>query len=138
MVTTQTEQEKNLAYARRVFEAFAAGDAQSLGDAFAQNTALSGPDQLMEYFRFVRQRTEGAYEVVPIAFAASSDKVFVEYHVKSTHGGKSFEGDGVIRLTMADGKTLEVTNYLEVCRRRLLDSSPLTPVTFPHLFERRD
>jgi ketosteroid isomerase-like protein len=118
MITAQSEQEKNLAYARRVFEAFASGDTQSLGDAFARPATSSGPDQLMEYFRFVRQRTEGAYNVVPLSFAASGDNVFIEYHVRSTHGGKSFESDGVFRLTIADGKTLEVANYLEVCRRR--------------------
>jgi ketosteroid isomerase-like protein len=118
MVAAQTEQEKNLAYAHRVFEAFSAGDSQDLPDAFAQGVSLNEPDQLIEYFRFVRQRTEGSYHVVPIAFSASGDKVFVEYHVKSTHGGRAFESDGVIRLTIAEGRTLEVANYLEVCRRR--------------------
>jgi|GEM_PF-5934232 ketosteroid isomerase-like protein len=118
MITAPTEQERNLAYARRVFEAFGAGDSQSLADAFARDVTLTGPDQLLEYFHFVRQKTDGEYQVVPIAFAAADDKVFVEYHVKSTHGGKSFESDGVISLTISDGRTLEVANYLEVCRRR--------------------
>lgn len=107
MILARTEQEENLAYARRLFEAFSAGDLPSIEH-----------DQLLEYFRYVRQRTEGAYQIVPIAFAASDDKVLVEYHVKSTHVGKSFESDGVIVLTIADGKALEVANYLEVCRRR--------------------
>jgi ketosteroid isomerase-like protein len=119
MITALTEQEeKNLAYARGVFEAFGAGDVQALGDAFTQDVQLRPPDQLIEYFRFVRKRTEGSYRVIPMEFAASGDKVFVEYHVKSIHGGKTFESDGVIRLTIAEGRTIEVVNYLEVCRRR--------------------
>jgi ketosteroid isomerase-like protein len=121
VIAAQTEQERNLEYARRAFEAFSEGDAQAFGDAFAPESAYRGPDQLKEYFRFVQQRTDGAYRLVPIAFAASGNKVFVEYHVKSTQGGRSFESDGVICLTVVAGKTLEVANYLEVCRRRGLE-----------------
>lgn len=115
MITVPTEQEQNLSYARRVFEAFSAGTSEVLDDATARNATH---DQLIEYFRFLRQQTEGAYTIVPIAFAASGDKVFVEYHVNVTHVGRSLESDGVIRLTIADGKTIEVANHVEVCRRR--------------------
>lgn len=115
MITAPTEQEQNLSYARRVFEAMGAGSGETLDDAIARNAAH---DQLIEYFRFLRQQTEGAYQIVPISFAASGDKVFIEYHVNITHVGRSLESDGVIRLTIADGKTIEVANHVEVCRRR--------------------
>jgi hypothetical protein len=110
--TDLTEQERNLAYARRAFEAFVSDNERALPD-----------DQLMSYFRYIRQRTEGAYDIVPSAFAASGDEVFVEYHMKSKHHGKPFESEGVLRLTMADGVALEVANYLIVCRRRGVRSS---------------
>jgi ketosteroid isomerase-like protein len=116
MITAPTEQEQNIAYVRRLFDAFSAGDFQIYGDT--RDDFSSAYDQLIEYFRFVRQRTKGAYQIVPRTFAASGNNVFVEYHVNSTHAGRSFESDGVMRLTIVDGKTLEVTNYLEVCRRR--------------------
>ncbi len=117
MVTiAPTEQEQNIAYVRRLFDAFRAGDFELSGEM--RNETSAGYDQLIEYFRFVRQRTHGAYTIVPRTFAASSNNVFVEYHVSSTHVGRSFESDGVMRLTIVNGKTLEVTNYLEVCRRR--------------------
>jgi ketosteroid isomerase-like protein len=105
MITAQTEQEKNLTYVREAFEALHAGD-------------VSGSDQLMEYFRFISLRSDGACRLDPISFAASGDKVFVQYHVNGANGGKAFESEGMMCLTIANGKTLEVSTYLEVCRRR--------------------
>ncbi len=115
MIAAPTEREQNLAYARRVFETFSNGSAQPVDDALAVNATH---DQLIEYFRMLREQTQGAYHLTPIAFAASGNKVFVEYHVIITRVGKSLESDGVLRLTIADGKTIEVSNHLEVCRRR--------------------
>ncbi len=95
MITAPTKQDPNLAYARRVFEALGNGNAARLDNALARN---SMNDQLIEYFRMLREQTGRAYQLVPGAFAASGDKV--------------------LRLTIAGGKTVEVSNHVEVCRRR--------------------
>lgn len=122
MITTQTEQE-NIAKVRRGFEAFSAGDTKTLSDLFSPNVTWHqapagvlagqyvGRDKLMEYFQWFVQETQGTFKVVPVTFAASEDKVFVEQHMSGTRNGQPFESDNVQRCTLSDGKVVEVVIY---------------------------
>ena len=122
MITAQTEQE-NIAKVRRGFEAFSAGDTKTLSDLFSPNVTWRqtpagvlagqyvGRDNLMEYFQWFVQETQGTFKVVPATFAASGDKVFVEQRISGTRKGKQFENDNVQRFTLSDGKVVEVVIY---------------------------
>ena len=122
MITTQTEQE-NIAKVRRGFEAFSAGDTKTLSDLFAPSVTWRqtpagvlagqyvGRDKLMEYFQWFVQETEGTFNVIPITYAASGDKVFVEQHMSGTRKGRLFESDNVQRFTLSEGKVVEVVLY---------------------------
>ena len=122
MITTQTEQE-NIAKVRRGFEAFSAGDTKTLSDLFSPRVIWHqtpagvlaaqyvGRDKLMEFFQWFVQETQGTFKVVPVTFAASGDKVFVEQHMSGTRNGQLFESDNVQRFTFSDGKVVDVVLY---------------------------
>lgn len=122
MTTTQVEQD-NIALTRRGFEAFGAGDMQTLTglihpDAKWHGSPVgtirgeySGLDQLLAYFKQLHEETDGTFRAVPIAIAATGNRVFVQETVTGQRRGQSLESSDVLVFTIEDRKVRDVHLY---------------------------
>jgi uncharacterized protein len=122
MISTQSEQE-NIDQVRRGYEAFSAGDTKSLNEMLAPNVTwrqapagviaaqYTGRDEVLAFFKFIQAETQGSFKVVPITFAASGDRVFVEEHASGIRKGISFKNEIVQRFTLSDGKIAACVHY---------------------------
>lgn len=122
MTTTQIEQD-NIAMTRRGYDAFGAGDMQTLStllhpDAKWHVTPMgiikgeySGRDELLAYFKQLHDETEGTFRAIPIAMAASGDRVFVQEKVSGRRRGQTLEGSDVLVFTIEGGRVREVQHY---------------------------
>ena len=122
MAATQVEQD-NVALARRGFEAFAAGDMNTLTELFHPDAnwitapigvlggGHAGRDQIFAMFGKVGAETGGTFRAVPRTFAASGDEVLVHAILAGTRAGRSLDTDEVLRFVIVDGKVREITLY---------------------------
>ena len=123
MTVTQVQQD-NVALTRRGFEAFAAGDLNTLGELFHPDATwhsaplgvlggnYAGRDQIFAMFAKIGPETGGTFRVVPRTFTASGDEVFVHALVAGTRAGRTLDSDEVLRFVIVDGKVREITLYL--------------------------
>jgi uncharacterized protein len=121
-MTTQVEQD-NIALTRRGFEAFGAGDMQTLTTLIHPDANWHGPpvgiirgeysgrDQLLAYFKQLHEETDGTFRAIPIAMAASGNRVFVQETVSGQRRGESLESSDVLVFTIEDGKVRDVRVY---------------------------
>jgi uncharacterized protein len=122
MTSTQVEQD-NIALVRRGFEAFGAGDMQTLSDLIAPDAnwhgaptgtiegAYSGRDRMFAYFQQLHDETDGTFRADPIAMAATGNRVFVEDMVSGRRRGATLESRDVLVFTIEDGKVRDVRLY---------------------------
>ncbi|HEY0382648.1 MAG TPA: nuclear transport factor 2 family protein [Candidatus Elarobacter sp.] len=123
MATTDVEQE-NIAAVRRGFEAFQAQDMGALTQLFREDATWgaeptgviggnrTGRNDIFTMFGQLGQETQGAFKVVPSAFAASGDQVFARCTATGTRNGKTLESDQVLIFTMADGQVRDVQFFM--------------------------
>jgi ketosteroid isomerase-like protein len=123
MTPTQAEQD-SIALVRRGFEAFAAGDLQTLADLFDADARwhvvplglfagdYRGRDQILGWFGQLQQETKGTFRSTPTAFAATGDRVFAQTTATAQRNGKTLEEQDVLVFSIADGRVASVHHYL--------------------------
>jgi ketosteroid isomerase-like protein len=123
MPTTDVEQE-NIAAVRRGFAAFQAQDMGALTELFredatwgAEETGViggnkTGRNDIFAMFAMLGQETQGQFKVVPSAFAASGDQVFVRATATGTRNGKTLDSDQVLVFTLENGQVRDVRFFM--------------------------
>ncbi len=127
MTTTQNTssvQENNVAQIRKGYEAFAAGDMASLTESFHPDAVWNispagvitgnyrGRDAIFAFFAQTLQETNGTFRVVPGAFAATGDQVFVQQRTSGERNGRSLQSGAVVVFTVDGGRVREVREYI--------------------------
>jgi ketosteroid isomerase-like protein len=123
MSTTDPQETRNLAIVRRGYDAFAAGDMETMKTITAPNahwhdtpTALSsgdfdGQQAILEYFGQLARETEGTIKVTPTVMVADGDRVFVLNHLSAKRGGKTLETNNVNVFTLANGVVIDTVVF---------------------------
>ncbi|HTJ26478.1 MAG TPA: nuclear transport factor 2 family protein [Candidatus Limnocylindria bacterium] len=122
--TTQTELD-NIALIRRGYEAFGKGDMQTLATMIAPEARwhvpptgiftgeYAGRDAMFGYFAQLHRESEGTLRAVPLAMAASGDRVFVQEAVTAQRKGRTLEQSEVCVFTVSGGQVRDVREYME-------------------------
>jgi uncharacterized protein len=122
--TTQTELD-NLTLIRRGYEAFGAGDMQTLAPLIASDARwhfpptgiltgeYAGRDAMLGYFAQLHHESDGTVRAEPVVMAASGDRVFVQEHVSAQRRGRTLDQTEVCVFTVKGGQVREVCEYLE-------------------------
>ena len=122
-MTTSSEETRNLDIVRRTYEAFQAGDAETLTRNFAPNIHYRvspagkfsgdyrGVQAVMEFFGQIAQESEGSFRVALVDMAASGARVFALHKISGKRGGKTLDSSDVIVFTLAGGAITEATIY---------------------------
>jgi len=123
MPTTDVEQE-NIAAVKRGFQAFSTQDIATLTELFREDATWNaeaagviggnrtGRNDVFTMFGLLGQETQGSFKVVPSAFAASGDHVFVRCTATGTRKGKTLESDQVLVFRLADGRVRSVQFFM--------------------------
>jgi uncharacterized protein len=122
-MSTDTER-ANIELVQRGFEAFAAGDMAALSELFDAKVTWQSPpvgviagefqgrDAIFGMFGQLYQETAGTFRSVPVAMAATGDKVFVETDATGQRQGRTLSGPQVLIFTIAGGHVKEVRLFL--------------------------
>jgi ketosteroid isomerase-like protein len=114
MSGTSSEEAKNLNVIRRCFEAFEAGDVETLMKNFAPSVRYRhtpvgpltgdyrGAQAVREFFAQADRETGGTLRATILALAASGDRVFVLYRETATRAGKTLDAQDVLVFTLAN------------------------------------
>jgi uncharacterized protein len=104
----------------RGFEAFAAGDMETLGKLFHADAdwrgeaagplvgSYTGRDAIFAMFVQLHTETGGTFTSKPITYAASGDKVFVEAEAGGQRNGRARKFPEVVLFTLRDGQVRKV------------------------------
>lgn len=119
MDTSGTGTGGNVDLVRRGYEAFNAGDMDTLRELFAEdavwlapgNGALSGRKEgreaILAYFQELGTRSEGQLKATPQDIIDGENYTVALQHNQAETGGKSLDMDGVIAFKVRDGKITE-------------------------------
>jgi uncharacterized protein (TIGR02246 family) len=111
--------EENVELVRRGYEAFNAGDMETLSELFAEdavwlapgNGTLSGRkegrDAILAYFRELGTRSEGHLKVTVQDIIDGENYTVALQHNRAESSGKSLDEDGVIAFQVRHGKIIE-------------------------------
>lgn len=114
-----SEEANNLKVIRRVFEAFAAGDFETVKNTFAPEAHYhhaplgifdgdyKGQQAIMEFFGRIASESGGTFRSEPIAIAASGNRAFVLYRATAKRAEKAIDGNDVLVFTLQDGLVTE-------------------------------
>jgi uncharacterized protein len=123
MTTTQIEQD-NIALTRRGYEAFSAGDMETLAALIAPEARwhlapigvfageYAGRDAIFGYLAQLQREAEGTFRVVPAAIAASGDRVFVQETISAQRRGRTLQESDVLVFTFRNGQVRDVQHYV--------------------------
>lgn len=123
MGSTNPQEARNLDIIRRGYEAFAAGDMETMKRLSAPNwhwheaqSALFGGDfdgqkATLDYFGQLARETDGTIKATPLAMAAEGDRVFVLNHLSATRRGKRLEVNNVNVFTLANGVVVDTVVF---------------------------
>jgi ketosteroid isomerase-like protein len=115
---------ENIAAVKRGFAAFSAQDMGTLTELFREDatwTAVptgvlgatrTGRNDIFTMFALLGQETQGQFNVVPSAFAATGDQVFARATATGTRNGKTIESDEVLVFTMENGQVRDVRFFM--------------------------
>lgn len=110
---------ENVELVRRGYEAFNAGDMETLSELFAEdavwlapgNGALSGRkegrDAILSYFRELGTRSDGQLRVTVQDIIDGENYTVALQHNQAESGGRSIDMDGVIAFQVRNGKIHE-------------------------------
>ena len=119
MGTSEMGTGENVDLIRRGYEAFNAGDMDTLSGLFAEdavwlapgNGSLSGRkegrDAILAYFRELGTRSEGQLKVTLQDIVDGEKYTVALQHNQAENGGKSLDMDGVIAFQVRNGKITE-------------------------------
>jgi ketosteroid isomerase-like protein len=122
-MTTQQIEQENVELIRRGFHAFTTGDMPALSELFHADAKWRsvptgvlggdryGRDNIFAMFGQLQRETNGTFQCVPNAFAATGNQVFVRAIVTGNRGARSLEGDIVLLYTIEDQRVREVRFY---------------------------
>ncbi len=117
-------EQDNLAAVRRGFEAFRDGDMAALAQLFHPDATWNvaptgvlggnrtGRDDIFAMFALLGAETHGSFSVVPNAFAAAGDRVFVQATARGQRNGRSIVSEEVLVFTLSQGQVRDVHLYV--------------------------
>ena len=120
---TSSTEAGNIAVVRRIYEAFAKGDVETLKTLFSAdanwNTVGTGVLQgkyrgaqaIFEFFGQLAHETDGTLRAEPQTMAASDDHVFVLERTTGKRKGKIQDTKTVLVFKLANGVVTEVTAF---------------------------
>jgi len=119
-----TVEQENVALVRRGFEAFNTGDGATLNAMFRPDARWVGPrtgvlsgtyrdrSEIFAMFQQLAEETHGTFRVLPDAFAASGDLVFVHTTATGERKGRKLSSDEVLVFSIAAGLVAKINLYL--------------------------
>jgi uncharacterized protein len=117
------EEMRNLDIVRSAYEAFQAGNVESLRKILAPNVRYRvapaggftgdyrGVRAVMEFFAQIARETQGSFQVSPAEMAATGNRVFVLYNVSGQRGAKALDTADVGVFTVVAGMVTEAVFY---------------------------
>ena len=105
---------------RRIFAAFAGGNARALLDGIAEDAVwrvagaapvsrlYRGRDEIFELFRLVRRLTDGTYRSRLLWALGDDEHAVAVYRATGTRLGRSLDLDQLLAVTLRDGRWAEV------------------------------
>jgi ketosteroid isomerase-like protein len=110
----------NVALVRRIFAAFAGGDARALVEGIAEDALwrvtgtarvsreYRGRSQIFELFRLTRRLTDGTYRSRLLWALADDEHAVAVYRATGTRLGRTLDLDQVLTITLRDGRWAEI------------------------------
>jgi ketosteroid isomerase-like protein len=113
----------NAVLARRGYNAFAAGDLDTLRDIFAPEVTwhqphtgviagdYTGLDQVLAFFAKLAELTAGTYRAEPVDILADNERAVAIQHSTAVRDGTSLDTQQVLVFEMKDGRVTEIRLY---------------------------
>jgi ketosteroid isomerase-like protein len=114
------DEHPNAALVRRIFAAFAGGDARALvhgigddavwrvGGTAPVSREYRGRDEIFELFRLTRRLTDGTYRSRLLWVLADDEHAVAVYRATGTRLGRTLDIEQVLAITLRDGRWAEV------------------------------